>query len=174
MTSTYAGACDAESLKSVTKDDVLKLFLSRVHPSSPTRSKLAVHCNSQIPRPKQVSLAAAQAFESLVRSAGIAVEVGGWQEESASDPAPTITSFEKYWKGILVEPGVESEVAQQLLGQIISLVDKYPIQGVDEFGAVRRDDVNYIEDVVAFKGGLTLSEPPEPLVAWDESLTSKY
>ena len=34
--------------------------------------------------------------------------------------------------------------------------------------------VNYIEDVKAFKAGLALSDPPKPLVPWDELLTSKY
>jgi len=170
----FRRARDAESLKSVTKDDVLKLFLSKVHPSSPTRSKLAVHCRSQVPRPKPVSTAAAQAFEGLVRSAGIAVDEGGWQEELGSDPAPTITDFQKYWQGTLVGPGVNLEVAQQLLGQIPSLVEKYPTEGEDEDGAVKREGVNYIEDVKAFKAGLALSDPPKPLVPWDELLTSKY
>jgi insulysin len=170
----FIGARDVESLKSVTKDDVLKLFLSKVHPSSPTRSKLAVHCRSQVPRPKQVSTAAAQAFVDLVRSANVVVDEVGWQEELISDPAPTVNDFEKYWKEFLIEQGVKPEVAQQLLGQIPSLVEQYPKPGEDEDGAVRRDSVNYIEDAKAFKASLTLSEPPKPLVTWDELMTSKY
>ena len=171
---TYTGAHDAETLKSVTKEDVLKLFLTKVHPSSPTRSKLSVHCLSQKPRPKKVSLAAAQAFADLVRTAGFAVDEAAWQEEMGSDPTFTIIDFEKYWKGILVEPGVKAEEAQQLLGQISSLVEKYPAQEEDENGVVRRAGVNYVEDIKAFKAGLPLSEPPRPLVPWDELMTSKY
>ena len=148
--------------------------MSKVHPSSPTRSKLGVHFCSQVPRPKQVSAAAAHAFEGVVRGAGITVDDGGWKEELGSDPAPIITDFEKYWKGILVEPSVKPDVAEQLLGQISSLVEHHPVATEDENGAVRRDGVNYIEDVKAFKAGLALSDPPKPLVAWDELLTSKY
>ena len=170
----FIGARDVESLKSITKDDVLKLFLSKVHPSSPTRSKLAVHCRSQVPRPKQVSMAAAQAFVGLVRSADVVVDDIGWQEDLVSDPAPTVKDFEKYWKDFLIEPGVKPEMAQQLLGQISLLVEQYPEASEDEDGAVRRDGVNYIEDAKAFKATLTLSEPPKPLVAWDELMPSKY
>jgi len=153
---------------------VLKLFLSKVHPSSPTRSKLAVHCRSQVPRPKQVSTAAAQAFVDLVRSADVVVDEIGWQEELVSDPAPTVNDFEKYWKDFLIEPGVKPEVAQQLLGQIPSLVEQYPKAGEDEDGAMRQNSVNYIEDPKAFKTTLTPTEPPKPLVAWDELMVSKY
>lgn len=91
-----------------------------------------------------------------------------------SDPAPTVVDFEKYWKGVLVEPGVKVEEAQQLLEQISSLAEKYPAQEEDENGVVRRAGVNYIDDVKAFKASLPLSEPPRPLVPWDELITSKY
>jgi insulysin len=170
----YTGAHDVETLKSITKEDILKLFLSKVHPSSPIRSKLSVHCLSQKPRPKKVSLAAAQAFADLVRAAGFVVDEAAWQEEMGSDPAPTVVDFEKYWKGVLVEPGVKVEEAQQLLEQISSLAEKYPAQEEDENGVVRRAGVNYIDDVKAFKASLPLSEPPRPLVPWDELITSKY
>jgi len=91
-----------------------------------------------------------------------------------SDPAPTVNDFEKYWKAVLVGPGITLEAAEQLLGQISSLVEKYPVEGEDENGGIKREGVNYIEDVKTFKASLALSEPPKPLVPWDELMTSKY
>jgi insulysin len=166
---------DAETLKNVTKDDILKLFLSQVHPSSPTRSKLSVHCRSQKPRPKKISAAAVLAFESLVRNAGVSFDETAWQEELGSNPAPNVVDFENHWKGILVEPAVTTEVAQQLLGEVPALVERNPAEVVDEDGViVKREGVTYIEDVNAFKAGLALSEVPKPLVEWGDLPMSKF
>jgi insulysin len=161
-------------LKSISKSDVLQIFLSHVHPSSPIRSKLSVHCLSQKSRPKKISAAAAVAFEGLARNAGVAFDDAGWQEELGSNPAPTITDFENYWKGILVEPAVKPEVTQQLLAEIPLVAENHPVQDEDEDGAVRRQGVMYIEDVKAFKASLALSEEPKPLVEWGDLPTSKF
>ena len=53
-------------LETVTKDEMLSLFLTRVHPSSPSRSKLSVHMISQKTRPKRVSVEATTSFEAAV------------------------------------------------------------------------------------------------------------
>jgi len=55
--------------------------------------KLSVHCLSQKPRPKKVSLAAAQAFADLVRTAGFAVDEAACKKEMVSDPALTVIDF---------------------------------------------------------------------------------
>lgn len=172
---TFTGQQDAETLKSVTKDDILKLFLSQIHPSSPTRSKLSVQCRSQKPRPKKISAAAVLAFESLVRNAGVSFDETAWLEELGSNPTPSVVDFENHWKGILVEPAVTTEVAQQLLGEIPALVERNPAEVVDEDGViVKREGVTYIEDVNAFKASLALSEVPKPLVEWGDLPTSKF
>jgi len=165
---------DAETLKSITKDDIIKLFLSHIHPSSPTRSKLSVHCRSQKPRPKKISAGAVLAFEGLVRNAGVSFDETAWQEELGSNPAPNVVDFENHWKGILAEPAVTPEMAQQLLGEIPSLVEGHPAEVADEDGIVRREGVTYIEDVKAFKASLALSEEPKPLVEWGDLPTSKF
>lgn len=167
------GPKDVEILKTITKSDILELFLTRVHPSSSTRSKLSVHCLSQKPRPKQISAAAGQAFASLARAAGVPVDDADWQEELGSDPAPSIADFEKYWKDVLVEPTVKPEVAQQLLGGVSSLLEKYPVEGEIEDSA-KRPDVTYIDDLNAFRAGLTKSDVPEPLEIWGDLPTSKF
>ena len=147
--------------------------MTRMHPSSPTRSKLSVHCLSQKPRPKQISAAAGQAIASLARAAGVAVDDADWREELGSDPAPSIADFEKYWKDVLVEPTVKPEVAQQLLGEIPSIVEKYPAEG-DIEDSVKRPNVTYIDDLKAFRATLTRTDTPEPLENWGDLPSSKF
>jgi insulysin len=110
----------------------------------------------------------------LVRNAGVSFDETAWQEELGSNPAPNVVDFENHWKGILVEPAATSEMAQQLLGEIPSLVEAHPAEVADEDGIVRREGVTYIEDVNAFKASLVLSDEPRPLVEWGDLPTSKF
>ena len=167
------GSKDVKILQTITKSDILDLFLTRIHPSSPTRSKLSIHCLSQKPRPKQISTAAGQAIASLARAAGVVVDDADWQEELGSDPASSIADFEKYWKDVLVEPTVKLAVAQQILAEIPSLAEKYPAEG-DIEDSVKRPDVTYIDDLKAFRATLTKSDTPEPLENWGDLPTSKF
>jgi insulysin len=95
-----------------------------------------------------------------------------WLEDLGSDSAPTVDDVQKYWTDVLAGPGVQPEMAQQLIGQISSLVEKYPVDGEEE--CVKREGVNYVEDMKAFRTSLISTEPPKPLVLWEELITSKY
>jgi insulysin len=162
---------DAKELRNVTKQDVLDLFLARVHPSASKRSKLSVHVRSQKPRPIKISTAAAQAFESDVRVAGVVVLNEGWSEELGSDQPP-VTDFVKYWQGVLETSGLTPEAMKDLLMKIPPLMEKYPTEGEDD-DAVRKG-ATYIEDVKAFKATLTVSEVPKPLEEWGDLPLSKF
>lgn len=147
-------------LKTITKDDVLSLFMTHVHPASKTRAKLSMHMVSQKIRPKKVSLAASQAFETLVRVAFPDVDEKVWKESAESDPL-NLVEYGRFWLKIL-----DSDEGRKLLAQLPILVDKYPVDGEGEDR--RRSDVIYIEDPKAFKAGLTASVDPGPFVQWND------
>lgn len=139
---------------------MLDLFLKQVHPSSPTRSKLSVHMVSQKPRPKRVSATAAEAFEVLVRGVLPEVNEKAWRT-SLDEDGPTLIEFGKYWVNVL-----NSEEGKKLLVQLPSLVDKYPVEGEDDNR--KAPNATYIEDMRAFKAGLTTSVDPGPMVEWND------
>jgi insulysin len=169
-TSSLTAENDANELQKVSKQDVLDLFLSRVHPSASRRSKLSIHIRSQKPRPKKISTAAAQAFESIVRLNGAAI-LNEWQDELGSDQPP-IADFVKYWQAILVEDKWTPDATKELLMKIPPLMEKYPADEGDD-NAVR-EGATYIKDVKTFKAALTVSEDPKPLVEWGDLPLSKF
>jgi insulysin len=165
----HIGEKDAEFLQDVSKDDVLRLFLSDVHPASETRAKLSVHMRAQKPRQPKVSSAAAEAFATLVRQKefdGMAETV--WSDAPGGDEQPPLPDFEKYWRGIIGG----KEGGQKLLSWIPDLVAKYPVPGEGE--DTPRPGVTYITDVEAFKKGLLVSVDPGPMVQWGDLPISKF
>ncbi|KAF7969517.1 hypothetical protein HWV62_27003 [Athelia sp. TMB] len=164
---------DALTLKSIKKDDVLRLFHAKVHPSSTIRSKLAVHCYSQKPRAKTVTTAAAEVFADLVRTSGIAFDENAWQEHLASDPVTTLPEFTKFWTGMFTELATKSEATEPLFGKLPAIVESHPAPW-EEDHITKRKDVIYIDDVNAFKASLTASDDPAPLMEWNDLPISKY
>lgn len=166
------GENDADLLKLIAKHDVLSLFLSHVHPSSPTRSKLAVHMRSQKPRPKKLSVAATQEFERLLRAAGLGIDETQWREELPGDGTPIVGDFVTYWKSVLEQGAVAKEVTQELLMAIPPLLGKYSVEG--EGDEKVREGATYIQDVKAFKASLKVSGEPRPLVEWGDLPISRF
>jgi len=115
---------------------------------------------SQKPRPKRVSAAAAEAFEVLVRGILPEVDEKAWRT-SLDEEGPSLIEFEKYWVKVL-----NSEEGKKLLAQLPSLVEKYPVEGEDD--NYRAPNATYIEDMRAFKAGLTASVDPGPMVEWND------
>lgn len=160
---------DADILKDVTKEEVYALFMSHVHPSSKTRSKLSVQMCSQKTRPKRVSVAAAEVFESLLRDSGIVdeVAVGAWREK-ISDETPTMEEFQKYWTEVFAG----KEGAQGILASIKKIVQTYPVAG--EGPDLKRSDATYIGDMKEFRAGLEVSAKLGPIVEWADLPVSKF
>ncbi|KAE9393629.1 insulin-degrading enzyme [Gymnopus androsaceus JB14] len=161
----YKKIVDADVLKDVTKEEVYALFMSHVHPSSKTRSKLSVQMSSQKVRPKRVSAATAEAFEGLLRDSGVD-NVGAWREK-ISDETPTVEEFQKYWAEVLAG----KEGSQGLLQSISQVVQAHPVAG--EGPDPRRSDVTYIGDMKEFRAGLQLSENLGAIVQWGDLPVSK-
>jgi len=153
-------------LKDITKDDVYSLFMSHVHPSSKTRSKLSVQMRSQKVRPKRVSATASEAFEALVRDSGVEVAPDVWKE-ALSDDTPVIEVFQKHWTEALVG----KEGARVLLESIPKLVQAHPVDGEGPDPA--RSDVTYIGDMKEFRASLQPTEDM-PGIEWGDLPMSKF
>jgi len=165
-----AGIEDAEFLKTVSKQDILSLFLSRAHPSSKTRSKLSIHVKSQKPRPKHISRTAADAFAQVVQENDIRIDEADWSASMFADGEPTETQFSAFWKDALAE--APEGTSDRLLAALPHLLERFPAQK-DAQGSLTKDVV-HIDDILAFKKSLKVSEYPKPLVAWNDMLTSKF
>ena len=152
-------------MKTITKDDVLSLFMTHVHPASKTRTKISVHMVSQKIPTKKVSPAASQAFETLVHEAFPDVDEKAWKESVESDGL-SLVEFGHYWLKVL-----DSDEGRKFLAQLPVLVDKYPVDGEGEDR--RRSEVTYIEDPKAFKAGLTVSVDPGAFVQWGDLPVSR-
>ena len=160
---------DAEFLKRISKQDVLSLFLSRVHPSSNTRSKLSIHAQSQKPQSKHISRAAADAFAQLMQENEIQVDEAGWNSSLFADGEPTEVQFSSYWKNALAD--APEGASDRIFAALPRLLEHFPATK-DAQGSLTKD-VIHIDDIQAFKKSLKVSEYPKPLVAWDDMLTSK-
>ncbi|KAJ3837999.1 Metalloenzyme, LuxS/M16 peptidase-like protein [Lentinula raphanica] len=162
----YRKITDANILKDITKDEIYSLFMSHVHPSSKTRSKLSVQMRAQRVRPKRVSAVAAETFEARVREAGVEITAGAWKE-SISDETPTIEDFQKYWTGVLTSEDRNKE----LIESIVKLVEDHPVDG--EGPDIPRSDARYIGDMKEFRASLQPSEDLGAMVEWGDLPVSK-
>lgn len=169
-----AGDHDASLVKSITKQEIISLFMSRIHQSSSSRAKMSVHLRSQKPRPKKIGLVAMEAFENTLIEQGIKVNGQKWREELTGDGEPLLSQFTKYWEDTLPvqDPSLTPETLEQIMGCVPALLEQYPADG-DYEGKIK-DGVHFIEDPKAFKASLRRADPPRPLVQWDDLPMSKY
>ncbi|KAH9928156.1 Metalloenzyme, LuxS/M16 peptidase-like protein [Fomitopsis serialis] len=165
---------DASLVKSVTKADVIALFMDRVHPSSSARAKVSVHLHSQKPRPKKISLGAMEAFEALLLDRGIAIDTQRWREELTGEGEPLLAQFGKYWQDTLssLSPLVSPEIAQELMAALPAIMENNPADA--DYEGTLKDGVNFVDDPKAFKASLRRADPPRPLVNWDDLPQSRF
>ncbi|KIK58340.1 hypothetical protein GYMLUDRAFT_45548 [Collybiopsis luxurians FD-317 M1] len=164
----YRDAIDAETLKDVTKEEVYALFMSHVHPSSKTRSKISVQMRSQKVKPKRVSAAAAEAFEAQVRELGVNAAPGSWREV-LSDDTPAVEEFEKHWREVLAGKGAAS---QRVLESIPKLVQEHPVPGEGQDAV--QPGATYIGDMKEFRASLKPAEDLGAMVEWGDLPVSKF
>jgi len=155
---------DAEFLATVSKHDVLSLFLTRVHPSSKTRSKLSIHVQSQKQRPKHVSRTAADAFAQVVQDSDTQIDDADWSASLFTDGEPTQSQFSTFWKNALAQ--APAETSDKLFAALPHLLEHFPAEK-DAQGSLAADVV-HIKDILAFRKSLRASEYPQPLVAWND------
>jgi insulysin len=154
-------------LANVTKQDILDLYNNSVHPSAPDRAKLSVHLHSRKPKPKQISEAAAQAFEEKVMAAGIML-ADGIKDDEPGGTQMSVANFVEHWENVLGD----DPQANDLLADIPVLANLHP--ATEEDIARRLEGPTYIQDVAQFRKGLRLSEDPKPIVEWGDLPVSKF
>lgn len=159
---------NVEVLPSITKDDVLSLFKTYVHYSSPTRAKTSIHLRSQKPRPVRVSEAALVAFEQNAKEKGLKAEPSAWRDELFAHGEPLFSQATAYWQPIFIseDSGLSAGEAQQLLDTLLELAQQYPAHGNDE-GRLKPSAV-LIEDPQACRATRRVTEYPTPVVEWGD------
>ncbi|PCH37702.1 hypothetical protein WOLCODRAFT_135782 [Wolfiporia cocos MD-104 SS10] len=165
---------DASLVKNITKEEVTALFMSRIHPSSPSRAKFSVHLRSQKPRPRKVSLLAMEAFENLLIERGVVVDGQKWREDLVGDGEPFAPQFSNYWQDMLSQDAsnISPETLQELLAKIPSILEQFPSQA-DYEGKIK-EGIQIIEDPKTLKATLRRADPPRPLVKWDDVPLSRF
>ena len=148
----------------VSKQDIVSLFLTRVHPSSKTRSKLSIHLQSQKPQPKHVSREAAFGFVQTLHEQGFNLENVDWSRSLYADGEPSELQFTTFWKNTLTDG--PAGAVEKIFASLSHLTERFPAER-DATGSLN-EDVVHIKDIPTFRKSLHVSEPPKPLVVWDD------
>ncbi|THG99965.1 hypothetical protein EW026_g2491 [Hermanssonia centrifuga] len=164
---------NTQVLSGVTKDEILSLFKTHIHYSSPTRAKFSVHLRSQKPQPKKVSEAAMIAFEENISQRGLAIGSQQWRQELFESGEPLLTQAITYWTQIFSaeSSGVSQDTVKDLLLGLSQLAERYPAQSAYE--GKTRDSAMPIDDPATFRTSLRISDLPKPVVDWGDLPTSK-
>ncbi|KIY63428.1 insulin-degrading enzyme [Cylindrobasidium torrendii FP15055 ss-10] len=144
---------DADLLSEITKEDVLDLFLTKVHPASKTRAKLSVHMQSVKPRVPRVSEAAAAQFAELVAKSMPDVDQSAAASE-LGEGVHSILDFRAHWAQVLAGRDVT-----KLMEAFPRIMQENPVEGEGEDRV--REGVTYITDPGEFRKTLK----PAPAVA---------
>jgi insulysin len=105
-----------------------------------------------------------------VQENDILVDEVDWSASLFADGEPTETQFSAFWKDALAE--APEGTSDRLLAALPHLLERFPAQK-DAQGSLTKDVV-HINDILAFKKSLKVSEYPKPLVEWNDMLTSKF
>jgi len=149
---------DADTLKDVTKEDALSLFLSNVHRSSSQRAKLSVHCVSRKPRPKTLSPRALLEVDAALEKNEITLPLE-WMDK-LPEASNTVPDTLQVLKEIINDPATTAIVEKELT----ALAEKYPDES-DRHGVLLAECV-VIEDPKNFRDSLKIAEGAVPLVDW--------
>ncbi|KAL5492063.1 STE23_1 [Sanghuangporus weigelae] len=155
---------DAELLKSINKDDVVKVFKMFLDPASPSRSKLSVHMRTQNPSAPKLSDRAVEKFFAALQKAGVEIE----EEEFASlcEELP-IAQARDYWEEAHREHFKgESHAAHKLLEEFDRLAKKYPQEGYEPVD-LSQANVVFIKDGADFRQSLGLSGAAMPVEEYE-------
>ena len=98
----------------------------------------------------------------------IKIEDADWSASLFADGEPTETQFSAFWKKELVD--VPEGTSDRLFAALPHLSEHFPAEKDAQGSLV--EDVTHIDDILAFKKSLKVSEYPKPLVAWNDMLTS--
>jgi insulysin len=165
------GQNDAANLRNITRDDIMKLFMERIHPSSKTRSKLSIHLRSQASPSPKFSVAASRELLPALQSRGIEVKVDDYHKLSAAEPS--LANIQAFWSShFKTLSHLSQEHAKELLLMMETLTRTHPSEAESDSGVVP-PGAQYIRDVASFKAGLTVSKAASPVEIYNDLATSK-
>ena len=150
----------------------MKLFKSRVHHSSPARTKLSVHLKAQKPRPKRMSEAAVAAFSDSLEKDGIAVDTTKWREELFAHGEPFLTDVSAYWQRVLESEDSKSpQWVNDQLAKLATFAEAAPASS--DYEGKLREGVVIVQDPKSYRAASRLTAPPKPVVEWGDLPSSK-
>ena len=125
-----------------------------------------MHARSKKPKPQPISLAAAEAFENVVRGADLGVDASAWRDAVGGEDTISLHDFGKHWVGVLGQ----KEGGKALLAKIPELMKAHPAEVPSE--ERKLDQVKFIDDLKAFKSTLQVAPNPGPMVQWGDLPTA--
>ena len=165
------GEIDAGNIGNVTREDVMKLFMERIHYSSPNRSKLSIHLRSQASPSPKFSVEASQVLLPALQEKGVEVQVDDYHKLSAGEPS--LANVQAFWSThFKTLPNLSTGDANELLRLMEQLTRTHPSKSEGESGVVDTA-AEYIRDVAVFKAGLTVSKAATPVEIYNDLSTSK-
>jgi len=160
---------ECETLRTITKDEVLSLFMSHIHPSSPTRSKLSAHFCSQVGPSPRMSLAASAELLKHLKAAGIPVQEVPFNAAAAMQSSVTVN--QNYWTAFFEKdmPEFDKGVAAHLIALMPKLAKMYPHEEPGSAGPVKLPgDTIFIDNIAEFKSTLPLSKAAFPVEVYTD------
>ncbi|GJE87118.1 insulin-degrading enzyme [Phanerochaete sordida] len=168
----YRRQINVKELHTVTREDVITLFRNRVHYSSPTRAKVAVHLKAQKPRPKRMSEAAVSAFGESLEAQGVTVDQAKWREELFAHGEPLQSDVAAYWERTLAEESsLSPEAAKELVCGLSKHAEAAP--ATSEYEGRLREGTVLVEDPKAYRERSRLTDLPKPVLEWGDLPHSK-
>lgn len=162
-----------KALANIKKEDVTDFFNKHIHHSSPHRAKFSIHLRSKKPRDKKLSEAAMIAFEQAVQKHH-KLDLSQWREELFASGEPDVRHAAEYFSRFFLQEtsAIPEEAAEQLLADLARFADAHPSQA-DYEGKIK-DSVVRINDPKAYKASLRLSDPPKPVVQWNDLPVARF
>ena len=160
---------DVEQIKNTTKQEIIDLFMTHIHPSSPTRAKLSIHMDSQAPPPADATIAfdpttAATSLVEALAAKSVTLPEDKLTLLLESDPAPGPEEIRAFAREYVNAATTElSEADRTALEELIAAVGEADVDPKKVQEARVRSSNVVIEDIIAFKAGLLCSAAARPL-----------
>jgi len=155
---------ECETLRTITKDEVLSLLMTHIHPSSLTRSKISAHFCSQVAPSPRMSLAASAELLKHLKAAGIPVQEGPFNAAAAMQFSVQVN--QNFWTSFFEKdmPEFDKGVAAHLIALMPKLAKMYPHEEPGSAGPVKLpENTIFIENIAEFKSTLPLGKASFPV-----------
>jgi insulysin len=167
-----SGESETETVRSLSKNDVLSFLMAYVHPDSPTRSKISVHlCSQKFPSPR-VSLRAAHVLLERFKAVGIPVKEAEFNAAARLQLPTDVhqTAWRDYFEKD--DPTFDKRIAAELVDLIAKVAKQYPVEGDSVDGKLKEGAV-YIDNMAALRSRLTLGPAAVPIETYSDLSGSK-